>query len=225
MSTSKFAVSILIFTLSSVSSIEATPPPDTIMVPIRQVINILQISNSQQSGHTQLQWQKIRNIILNNFELTSFTRQTLGKYWKTFTAKQKREFISAYFEFLECIYIPKLMKGYKGQEVAFDDMEVKLNKVAWLRIKTEDTLKPIFLTFNLVNRDGFWKIYDVRFDGQSLAEKYRKPFGAALKKESPERLIEWLKKRVNEQRKSGRCPAKSTFAAIGSKHRGFSGIL
>ena len=201
-----FAVSILIFTLLSVNVIQATPPPDTIMAPIKQVINILRDPYYQKSGDKDLQWHKIRKVIRNNFDFTPFSRQTLGKYWKTFTTQQKREFTAAYFEFLECIYIPKLIKGYKSQKVYFDDMEVKLNTVAWIRIKIEGSPDPIFLTFNIVNHDGFWKVYDVRIDRESLSEKYRKSFWISLTKESPERLIDWLKKRVKEQKRSGRCP-------------------
>jgi phospholipid transport system substrate-binding protein len=176
------------------------------MVPIRQVIDILKNPDYQKSGNKDLMWQKIRKFIRNNVDFTPFCRQTLGKFWKTFTTHQKREFKAAFFEFLACVYIPKLIKGYKGQKVYYDDMEVKLNAVAWIRIKIEDTPNAIFLTFHLVNHDGFWKIYDVRIDGKSLAERYRKPFGVALTKESPQRLIYWLKKRVKEQQRSGLCP-------------------
>ncbi|MGD2268768.1 MAG: ABC transporter substrate-binding protein [Desulfobacterales bacterium] len=206
MNISKLAVSILISPLLSVSVVEATPPPDMIMVPIKKTIAILRNPDYRKSGHKDLLWQKIRNVIRNDIDFTPFSRQTLGKYWKTFTTQQKREFKAAFFEFLACVYIPKLIIGYKGQKVYYDDMEVKLNKVAWIRIKFEDLPNPIFLTFNIVNHDGFWKIYDVRIAGASLAEKYRKPFAAALTKESPQRLICWLKKRVKEQQRSGRCP-------------------
>jgi phospholipid transport system substrate-binding protein len=132
------AVSMLIFTLILVNVIQATPPPDTIMVPIKQVIDILRESNYQDSGHKELAWQRIRKVIRNNFDFTSFYRQTPGKYWKTFTTQQKREFAAAYFEFLECIYITKLIKGYKSQKMYYDDMAVKQNTVAWLRIKIEN---------------------------------------------------------------------------------------
>ncbi len=202
----KPAILIFIFSLSSVYIIEATPPPDTIMAPIKQVINILQDPDYQKSGHKYLQGQKIKKVIRNHFDFTPFSRHILGKYWKTLTTKQKHEFTAAFSEFLGCVYIPKVLKGYKGQKVYFNDMEVKLNTVAWVKIKIEDSPNPIFLTFNMVNHDGSWKVYDVRIDGDSLAAKYRKPFWVALTKESPQRLIYWLKKRVEEQKRSGQCP-------------------
>ena len=108
MGTLKLAVSISIFTLLSVHLIQATPPPDMIVAPIKQVVDILRNHNYPKSGNKELQWQKINKVIRNNSDFTRFSRQTLGKYWRNFTPKQKREFTAAFSEFLECKYIPKL---------------------------------------------------------------------------------------------------------------------
>lgn len=50
MSILKLAVSIFIFTLSFVNIIEATPPPDMIMAPIKQINAILNDPDYQKSG-------------------------------------------------------------------------------------------------------------------------------------------------------------------------------
>jgi phospholipid transport system substrate-binding protein len=52
----------------------------------------------------------------------------------------------------------------------------------------------------MLDKDGTWRVYDVKVEGVSLVKNYRSQFREILSKESPDQLIERLKEKVAEQK-------------------------
>jgi len=55
---------------------------------------------------------------------------------------------------------------------------------------------PIF--YRLTNKSGQWKVYDLIIEGVSLVKNYRTQFREILAKDSPEKLLEILRNKVNK---------------------------
>jgi phospholipid transport system substrate-binding protein len=51
----------------------------------------------------------------------------------------------------------------------------------------------------MILKDGTWKVYDVVVENVSLVLNYRTQFNEILAKNSPEKLLEILRKKVKEQ--------------------------
>ena len=55
---------------------------------------------------------------------------------------------------------------------------------------------PIF--YRVSNKSGQWKVYDLIIEGVSLVKNYRTQFREIIAKDSPEKLIEILRDKVNK---------------------------
>ena len=51
----------------------------------------------------------------------------------------------------------------------------------------------------MILKDGTWKVYDVVVENVSLVQNYRTQFSDILAKNSPEQMLEDLRKKVKEQ--------------------------
>ena len=59
--------------------------------------------------------------------------------------------------------------------------------------------KGIPIAYRMILKDGVWKVYDVVVENVSLVQNYRTQFNDILAKDTPEQLLETLRKKVKEQ--------------------------
>jgi phospholipid transport system substrate-binding protein len=65
------------------------------------------------------------------------------------------------------------------------------------KIVTSSREIPIF--YRMILQNGTWKVYDVVVENVSLVLNYRTQFNDLLLKNSPDQLLEILRKKVQEQ--------------------------
>jgi len=51
----------------------------------------------------------------------------------------------------------------------------------------------------VILKDGIWKVYDVVVENVSLVQNYRSQFNSILAKNTPDQLLEILRKKVKGQ--------------------------
>ncbi len=61
-------------------------------------------------------------------------------------------------------------------------------------ILRKNTQVPV--DYSMIKINGTWKVYDVKIEGVSLVQNYRNQFANILLNESPEKLIERIKKKI-----------------------------
>ncbi len=59
--------------------------------------------------------------------------------------------------------------------------------------------KEIPIAYRMILKDGMWKVYDVVVENVSLVQNYRTQFNDILAKDTPEQLLEILRKKVKGQ--------------------------
>ena len=141
---------------------------------------------------------EIGNIIGEVFDFTELSKRTLGREWKKMNAGQQKEFVELFRQLLQGVYADRLL-AYTDQKVVFDkEKELKKGRVeVQSNIVLSDGRKvPIF--YRLTNESGQWKVYDLIIEGVSLVKNYRTQFREIIAKESPEKLIEVLRDKVNK---------------------------
>jgi phospholipid transport system substrate-binding protein len=52
--------------------------------------------------------------------------------------------------------------------------------------------------YRLTDKSGSWKVYDIIIEGVSMVKNYRTQFRQILSKNSPDKLIEILRNKVNQ---------------------------
>jgi len=132
------------------------------------------------------------------FDFTELSKRTLGRDWKKMSAEQQTEFVKLFKQLLQGVYADRLL-AYSDQKVIFDK-EITLKKgraEVQSYLQTSDG-KKIPLFYRLTDKSGSWKVYDVIIEGVSMVKNYRTQFRDILAKDSPDKLLEILRDKVNK---------------------------
>ncbi len=132
------------------------------------------------------------------FDFKALSRRTLGREWKKMSAEQQTEFVDLFKKLLQGVYADRLL-AYSDQKVLYgkETMLKKGRAEVQSFLQTSDG-KKIPLFYRLTNRSGEWKVYDVIIEGVSMVKNYRTQFRQILSKDSPDKLLEILRKKVGQ---------------------------
>ena len=180
----------------------ATTPKETVETGVNKILKMLGDSNSTSIlDYLKSKEQQIAIVgeeIDHVFDFKELSRRTLGKSWKKMSAEQQVEFVKLFRELLQGVYADRLL-AYSDQKVIFDK-EITLKKgraEVQSYLQTSDGTKvPLF--YRLTDKSGSWKVYDVIIEGVSMVKNYRTQFREIIAKDSPEKLLEVLRKKVNK---------------------------
>jgi phospholipid transport system substrate-binding protein len=70
---------------------------------------------------------------------------------------------------------------------------------AEIQTKIVTSSKEIPIFYRVIKKDNVWKVYDVVVENVSLVQNYRTQFNDILTKNTPEQLLEILRKKVKDQ--------------------------
>ena len=73
------------------------------------------------------------------------------------------------------------------------------NNQAEVQTKVITSSKEIPIFYKVILKDGIWKVYDVVVENVSLVQNYRSQFNSILAKNTPDQLLEILRKKVQGQ--------------------------
>jgi phospholipid transport system substrate-binding protein len=141
---------------------------------------------------------EIGDIIGEVFDFTELSKRTLGREWKKMKAEQQKEFVELFRELLQGVYADRLL-AYTDQKIVFDK-EIELKK-GRAEVQSNIVLsdgKKVPIYYRLTNKSGQWKTYDLIIEGVSLVKNYRTQFREIIAKDSPDKLIEILRDKVNK---------------------------
>ena len=130
------------------------------------------------------------------FDFKELSRRTLGREWKKMKPEQRKEFVQLFKQLLQGVYADRLL-AYSDQKIIFGK-ETKLKKgraEVQSYLQTSDG-KKIPLFYRMTDKSGSWKVYDVIIEGVSMVKNYRTQFRKIIAKDSPEKLLEILRKKV-----------------------------
>jgi len=195
----QFTGLILIFAFLLVIPLQgyAATPKETVETGVNKILKML----GDPAFKAQSKDQQIATLgdeIDNVFDFKELSRRTLGRSWKKMSAEQQTEFVELFKELLQGVYADRLL-AYSDQKVIFDK-EVMLKKgraEVQSYLQTSDGTKiPLF--YRLTDKTGSWKVYDVIIEGVSMVKNYRTQFREIISKDSPEKLLEILRKKVKK---------------------------
>jgi len=156
---------------------------------VEKVLSILQ----NKSLSPQKKEKQSIQIMENIFNYKIMAKISLGKYWKKLSKRERKQFTIAFEQKLKHSYTDKL-KLYTDQKVISKGLKkVKSNRIILRNdiIGKNDTYTIIYLFYkNAKNND--WLIYDVKLEGVSIIQTYRKQFAEFLKTKTFNQLLNTL---------------------------------
>lgn len=184
----------VIFTLSLVLSQltwSQTSPVPMLESSANQIIQTLKQNQATLKQNHQIVYQAIERYLLPNVDVNGMSRSVLGRLaWNKATAAEKKEFTKAFTQLVIRTYASPLAE-YSGETVKFapyrDSENSRFTRVNSVISRSNGQRIP--LSYNLVSKDGQWKIYDLSVEGVSLLQSFRSQFGQVLQSSSMHDLI------------------------------------
>ena len=185
---------LLVFSIVAIE-VHADSGLDTIKSRINQVLAVLKDPALKSDSATELKKKRLRAIFDNTFDYTELSRSTLSRNWDKLKPDQQTEFTQLYKTLLEKLYMDEIL-SYKDQEIVFGkERALGENRVEVdTKLLSGSTETPI--NFRLISKNNQWWVYDFVIENISVVANYRSQFGRILTKESPEKMLEDLRKRA-----------------------------
>ena len=169
---------------------------DQLETSVNNIISILNDPVYKDSLKKKEKQKKIWNIVNTRFNFVKMAQKTLGKNWRKFDKKQKKDFSHLFARFLGNIYYSKL-EQYNNEKVEFIKEKTINSKKTVVQTKIITKSNEIPMNYSMAKEKG-WQIYDVNIEGVSLLGNYINQFNKILRKNSPNKLIDQIKDKLGE---------------------------
>jgi phospholipid transport system substrate-binding protein len=190
-------VLVLLLFVATVSA-DGIQPIDVIQDAIDGALKILNDPKYADGAKVDQLQREVWEVIKDVFDYREISRRSLGRNWKKFSSSQKKEFVRVFSEFLKQNYLRKLKSEYKDAAFEYDDQDWLSKTQAAVKTTLKRQTVEISVIYRLLNRNDRWRVYDVNIEGVSMVKNYRSQFNELLSKESPDRLIERFKKKLEK---------------------------
>ena len=190
-------LSILMFFLSTLP-VYAGAPLDTVQTNVNKVLDVLRDPKLKAESAKEIKKEKLETIYKQMFDEVELSRRTLGGNWTKLDPAQQQEFIQLYRQILEKAYIDKIL-SYTNEKIVFSKENMLSNNQAEIQTNVITSSQEIPIFYKVILKDRIWKVYDVVVENVSLVQNYRSQFNSILAKNTPDQLLEILRKKVKGQ--------------------------
>jgi phospholipid transport system substrate-binding protein len=173
-------------------------PQDMVQANVNSVLDVLRDPALKPASAKETKKQKLRAIYDRMFNQVELSKRALGRNWSKLNAAQQQEFVKLFQQVLEKAYIDKIL-AYTDEKIAFDKESMLSETQAEVQTKAITSSKTIPISYRLILQNGTWGVYDVVIENVSLVQNYRTQFNDILAKNTPEQLLETLRKKVKDQ--------------------------
>lgn len=190
----KIVMLLLSLIFSQVSSAQQSPVP-MLENSADQILQTLKQNQSSLKSDHHIIYQAIQRYLLPHVDLSGMSRSVLGRQaWARATSAEKKEFTDVFTQLVVRTYASPLAE-YSGETVKFlpirGSLETRFIRVNSVISRPSGQMIP--LSYNLVAKNGDWKIYDLSVEGVSLLQSFRSQFGDMLQNASMHDLIKQMR--------------------------------
>jgi phospholipid transport system substrate-binding protein len=162
---------------------------------VNRVLEVLRDPKLKSPAAKEIKKEKLRVIYKDMFDEIEFSRRTLARNWNKFTPAQRAEFVNLFEQVLEKAYIDKIL-AYSNEKVNFYKETMISENQAEIQSRIITPSKEIPINYRMIRKGNQWKTYDVVVENVSLVQNYRTQFNDILASNTPEQLLEILRKKV-----------------------------
>jgi phospholipid transport system substrate-binding protein len=173
------------------SSAPGPGPRDIVATTVDQVLAILKDASLSPEARRE----RITAIAYERFDFPTMSKLVLAKYWKRFDAAQREEFMKEFKDFLAHRYGDRIDR-YEQEKVEIVGERSATGGDAIVATKIHrPSAAAVEVEYRLRNREGAWRVIDVKIEGISLVSNYRDQFHEVLSHGGPEKLLAQLRER------------------------------
>lgn len=177
----------------------AGTPRETVQANVNRVLEILRDPQLKAASAKELKKEKLRTVYNRMFDDVELAKRTLARNWNQLNVAQRQEFTRLFRQVLEKAYADKIL-SYTNERIVFDRETKLAENRSEVQTRIMMASKEIPIAYRVILKDGDWKVYDVVIENVSLVLNYRTQFNGILAKNTPEQLLEILRKKVKDQK-------------------------
>jgi len=181
---------------------QGAAPTDTVRRMLDEAISIQTDPNLQGQGFREARRSAIKKLILSNFYFDDMAKQALTSYWDGLSNQNRSEFKQIFQDLFLDSYSRLVLDFLKKEKVQYLGEDVRKEEAA-VKTSIYRINEAIPVDYSLTEVGGKWLVRDVRIDGVSIVENYKKSFTRIIKQESFDAL---LKKMRLQQLAIGKSP-------------------
>lgn len=195
----QFKILVLVFFAACVfvpvNNVCASPVQDQLKVSIDQILEILRDQSLAGEENAEKRRASLKKVINERFSFAKMSQLSLARHWRARSDEEKKAFIELFGQLLEDTYISKI-ESYTNEKIVYVKEFVKKKKAQVNTKIITDTIEiPIDYRLYQAKENG-WMVYDIVIEGVSLVGNYRSQFNEILQKNTYEKLVEDLKKKI-----------------------------
>lgn len=175
------------------SDTSASSPAALIRQASTRVLKALNENKAKLKTDPSLARELVRKYLLPDFDFDLTSQLVLGRYWRTATPAQRKQFEQGFLHYLTSTYA-KGLQEYNGAKIEVlpfrGDANQKYVKVRSRLIVPDH--EPIELDYALVKSGSGWKVFDVIIAGVSYVKTYQSEFQSEVRRTSLAALIKRL---------------------------------
>jgi phospholipid transport system substrate-binding protein len=183
------------------NALAAPSPLELIRSTTDQAMKVLTNSSAELSRQQQIEemWQ----VVLPRFDTKKFAQGALGSNWQKLTEEQKKEFVALFVELVKSNYTNTLKLYTQDAKFYFDQEHIEGDYAeVQTRILPSSQNSPLSVVYHLYRAGDVWLIYDVIVENVSLVQNYRNQFSRIMAKSSGAELLDILKNKIAELKKT-----------------------
>jgi phospholipid transport system substrate-binding protein len=173
------------------------PAPDRLVADATgQLLAALQQDRARITTQPDHVYTLAKDIVLPHFDFKRMSALALGKYWRRATAGQKQRFPREFRALLLRTYATALHEFTNETIVMLPMRDDPASGDVTVHTEIRRASGPaIPVSYRLYERDGIWKVYDIKIEGISLVANYRSSFSSQIRRHGIDGLIDTLAKR------------------------------
>lgn len=192
------ALSLVFFTQVAAANVEE---PRTMLESVsKQLLDTLKSEQPQLHSQPHRLFDIVDEVLVPHVDLETMSRWVLGKHWRTATPDQRTRFTAEFRTLMVRFYVSALLDDPKQIDtiLAHADTIITFLPSSDGADKQRSTVRsevhipdgPVVpVVFNLHQKDGEWRVFDVNVDGISLITNYRNSFAQQVAQGGLDALI------------------------------------
>lgn len=199
----KLKLWFVFWTLLVISTWSVASPLNTLERAANNVLLSLKKNQANLKTKPGLVYSVVNRYIIPHVDVYGMSRSVLDRQvWNKASASQKKAFSKTFTSLVVRTYSGAL-RDYSGEKVKFLPIRGGFQGKRFVKVKSY-IMRPggrtIPITYNMVNKKGSWKVYDMSVEGVSLLQSYKSQFRQYLRDHTLEQLIQ----KLSSRRTSGR---------------------
>lgn len=190
---------LFLFVLWPLTAAARESPLALVRQTTEQAVTVLQNPALQGKGHEQERTNRFWEAVIPEFDAQEVAKRALSIHWQKLSEEQKNEFVPLFIELIKHSYRGTLERYTANAQFFFDHERIE-GKEAEVntRILAPDSGKTFAVNYRLHQVGDKWLIYDVVAENISLVQNYRTQFNRILQDSSYDKLVQTLRKKVQE---------------------------